>query len=360
MTHEADQSTLTIRGSAAAAIVAYATSLGVPVAEIEQRTGLTISQFLDHTAQLPGLSVAKLWDIVAERHHDGVPGIETAKWIPLTAIGPFSHTYRSAANYGAAVRLFIHYRGLVSPELECVLDVSDEHARVEFEHPLDAVDGGHGAVFTLALALRLARESFDVQPRLLAVELQGEATGPANDFAEFFGVDVNFGRHANALVYSPEVLEVPGKAPDPSMFKHLEAFIRELARDAGSPERCAPPNDEGPHARAVSIEFLPRGGRLWLLDQDGEHTVYLAGNRCDLLAALLRPPAPEKPGDWVQDEFLSRQVWPTSVRTRADMNTLIYRVRQDLNGAGVDPAIVERRSGATRLRIAVDAEVSVR
>ena len=41
------------------------------------------------------------------------------------------------------------------------------------------------------------------------------------------------------------------KKEDPSMFKHLEAFIRELARDAGSPERCAPPNDEGPHARAV-------------------------------------------------------------------------------------------------------------
>src|SRR4029079_8078794 len=40
----------------------------------------------------------------------------------------------------------------------------------------------------------------------------------------------------------------------------------------------------------VSVEMLPRGGRVVFAVGDGEHSVYLADRQLDLLIALLRPP----------------------------------------------------------------------
>jgi hypothetical protein len=115
-----------------------------------------------------------------------------------------------------------------------------------------------------------------------------------------------------------------------------------------------------PHG--VRLEFLPRGGRLHLHIGGETRTVYLPGNRCDLMAALLQPPAPFRPGDLLDDELVLGRVWPNQARSRVDLNTLIYRLRRDLVAAGVDATQLVQRAaggGATRIGLGDGAAITV-
>jgi hypothetical protein len=110
----------------------------------------------------------------------------------------------------------------------------------------------------------------------------------------------------------------------------------------------------------IALEFLPRGGRLRVHTPGGECGVYLPGQRCDLMALLLRPPEPYRRGELLDDELLLARVWPNQARTRVDLNTLIYRLRRDLVGAGIDAtALIARAPGGGGTRLGVGDDVAI-
>lgn len=113
----------------------------------------------------------------------------------------------------------------------------------------------------------------------------------------------------------------------------------------------------------VSIEILPRGGRLVLWTAEGERAVFLADKRLDLVIALLRPPAGFAPGDFIPDEVVRPIVWPRNPGvTRPEINVLISRCRRDLVEAGLAGARLLQRSpggGGTRFALAPGAVVTV-
>ena len=112
----------------------------------------------------------------------------------------------------------------------------------------------------------------------------------------------------------------------------------------------------------IELQFLPRGGRLSVHTPVGTSCVYLPGQRCDLMALLLRPPEPHRPGDFLDDDLVIARIWPNQMRTRIDLNTLIYRLRRDLVRAGIDASAFILRApggGGTRLGLAEDAAISI-
>lgn len=111
---------------------------------------------------------------------------------------------------------------------------------------------------------------------------------------------------------------------------------------------------------SVRLQFLPRGGRLFVVLGGEETAVYLPGRRCDLAACLLQPPAPYAPGDPIPDEVLTPRVWPGGTPTRSAVGVLLHRLRNDLVEAGLDgTALVERAEGGGATRFAVPAGASV-
>jgi hypothetical protein len=111
----------------------------------------------------------------------------------------------------------------------------------------------------------------------------------------------------------------------------------------------------------VRLELLPNGGLL-TVEHGVTRAVWLADRRCDLVAALLRPPSGIRAGELVPDDKLLRLVWPNDAPTRVDLNTLIYRVRQTLTRAGLDGAALIQRppsGGGARFVLAEGAEVDV-
>lgn len=111
----------------------------------------------------------------------------------------------------------------------------------------------------------------------------------------------------------------------------------------------------------VVVEMLPRGGRVVFSLPSGDHCVYLADRRLDLIAALLRPPSDYRPGDYIPDDVLRPLVWPGNPTViRSDINVHIARCRKDLVAVGLaGPRLLQRSpgGGATRLALATDCEV---
>jgi len=111
----------------------------------------------------------------------------------------------------------------------------------------------------------------------------------------------------------------------------------------------------------IMVELLPRGGRVVFSMPEGDHTVYLADRRLDLVMALLKPPSGFAPGDFIPDDVLRPLVWPRNPNViRSEINVHITRVRKDLLAAGLaGPRLLQRSpgGGGTRLALAPACEV---
>jgi hypothetical protein len=113
---------------------------------------------------------------------------------------------------------------------------------------------------------------------------------------------------------------------------------------------------------AVAIEMLPRGGRVVFTLADGDHAVYLADRRFDLLVALLRPPAGYRAGEPIPDDVVRSVVWPRKPNvSRNEINMLISRCRRDLVEAGLaGPRLLERTPGGGATRIVLGPRTEIR
>ena len=113
----------------------------------------------------------------------------------------------------------------------------------------------------------------------------------------------------------------------------------------------------------VTIEMLPRGGRIVFAIGGRDHAVYLPDRRFDLMCALLRPPAEYRAGDFIPDDTVRGMVWPRRPEvSRQEINMLISRCRRDLVEAGLaGPRLVERApgGGGTRVALATGAHVEL-
>jgi hypothetical protein len=145
---------------------------------------------------------------------------------------------------------------------------------------------------------------------------------------------------------------------DTIAFRKETFIVRQTPRDATT--AVAGINDL---PSQVSIEMLPRGGRVVLQTAEGERAVFLADKRLDLIIALLRPPSGFAPGDFIPDDVVRPIVWPRNPGvTRPEINVLISRCRRDLVEAGLAGARLLQRSpggGGTRFALAPGAVVVV-
>ncbi len=137
------------------------------------------------------------------------------------------------------------------------------------------------------------------------------------------------------------------------------ASLRVLALP-GDPSK--PTNSPGVDELVTSavLSFLPRGGRLALRVGARERKVYLAEKRAELVACLLRPPAPFAVGELIPDDVLAERLWPRRLAGRTDINTLLWRIRKDFAEAGLDRVVFfERTGGGLRVKLAADASSDV-
>lgn len=113
-------------------------------------------------------------------------------------------------------------------------------------------------------------------------------------------------------------------------------------------------------ASGVTLTIFPRGGQLAVATGARVRTVWLAEKRAELLALLLRPPTSLPHGTMIPDAVIAERLWPGAGSGRTEINTLVCRIRKDLERAGIDGVtLIERRGGALRINLAPGASATV-
>jgi len=103
----------------------------------------------------------------------------------------------------------------------------------------------------------------------------------------------------------------------------------------------------------------PAGGQITIKLGHRLRTIWLPGLRFDLLQVLLVPLGSGPAGDPITDAVVLTRVWGRlPPKDPKAVNTLVKRLRKDLDGGGIDAkALVERSHGRTRFVLAAGAEV---
>jgi hypothetical protein len=108
----------------------------------------------------------------------------------------------------------------------------------------------------------------------------------------------------------------------------------------------------------LHLTFESAGSGTVRVEHDGGDWSTRAGQRFILLFVLA-----DAAGEWVTDEVLRSRIWGKSVAKslgRNALNKLIYDTRQMFLAAGLDGWFVEKRRGATRLRLSPERITIVR
>ena len=141
--------------------------------------------------------------------------------------------------------------------------------------------------------------------------------------------------------------------------EHHGRWFRVVALPADPSKPTGQPALDAP-ASGVALTLLPRGGRLTVTTGARVRSAYLAEKRCELAALLLRPPEPYVVGEMIPDAVLVDRLWPGTSSGRLEINTLVCRLRKDLERAGIDGVVlIERRGGAVCLNLSPDDRATV-
>lgn len=145
---------------------------------------------------------------------------------------------------------------------------------------------------------------------------------------------------------------VKGEVTGSGVVRALHIAVKRASDEAGTSRRgryrvlLGPGDDQGPHVR---LEDAAEGGRV--------HTI-TRGNRSSLVYVLARQLDAAHGGargatdGWVDDEDVAVGIWGRAAaeRTLSSYYVLVHRLRKELAAAGFDPACIEKRRGAIRLR----------
>ncbi len=208
-----------------AAVMLFGAAKGVPMARLQEATGLTLADLVDPDARVPDASLGAAWRVIAASCPDEALGLEMAAGAPMSVFGPLAQVARFAQTRRAALESFCRYQKLLSGGLTMALHDQEDTAALQLEHHLDASDGGHGAEAALALAVRIGRELLQHHDAVLRIEFAHAPNSALERYTAWFERPVHFETGRNAVVFMRDRLDAPAPQPDPTMYRYIDAHL---------------------------------------------------------------------------------------------------------------------------------------
>lgn len=218
--------------------VFFALARGIPQQRLVETLGMPIEDLVSSAAQVPDRLMARVWRLMVDTFPGEPLGLEMAAAAPLEVLGIVGHAAQFAPDVRAAIQLFMRYQKVFSARLQMVLVEGPDEVRLEYFHPLDAVDYGMASEVGLGLTVRYARETIGMPDLVTRVEFAHPPLSPKADYAQHLGVPVVFDAPKNAIVYRAALLDQPLPRRSELRLRFVEAHL-EAARRAVTGEETS-------------------------------------------------------------------------------------------------------------------------
>ena len=212
-------------------------------APILQITGIRGRDLKDPDVRVPESASREAWRLAMAITKDDAIGLHMAQWLPRGALDLVEYAFRTCATLGDGLGRLARYGRLINdrlavhvlptgPEVRFILDVADAGPM----HP-------QRTEFSIALALRLARES--TASNVVPVEVLFAHAGPADttEHREFFKSPIHFSSGVYGMVFSSADGARKLQSADPALAamiqRRLDKALGTLDHPAGDDSTAA-------------------------------------------------------------------------------------------------------------------------
>ncbi|MEM7601862.1 MAG: AraC family transcriptional regulator ligand-binding domain-containing protein [Verrucomicrobiota bacterium] len=209
---------------------AFALSRGMTTSEIENVTGLSSVALSNPNARLPEESLHQLMRALGEREPNSAFPLELAEGAPYDNL---SQSLRHAATVREVLQFFSQHRQTVSDRVLVQLKEEGSIATFTLAHPLDAVDQGRMAIFSLAYLWRILQEILSKPLQLQRVESPFSAAGSPAIYERYFGCPVIFESRQNAMIFDRQTLDQPIRYANAELFAFSREYHRHVLESLG-------------------------------------------------------------------------------------------------------------------------------
>lgn len=212
---------------------------GTDAKRLLKLTRLTRAQIEDPDARIGVQHQIKFLNLAAGILRDEYLGFHLAQMPDLRELGLLYYVAESATSLGEALRQTGRYTSVVNEglTLRCT---GGETIRVAFEHiGVARHPDRHQIEFCMAILVRMCRHLTGSRLVPSRVTLIHHRDGQSQEFAAFFGVDVEFGASADEIVFARTAERLPIVSADSYLNKLLIKYGEEaLARLASNRDSC--------------------------------------------------------------------------------------------------------------------------
>src|SRR3954454_12559259 len=230
-----DMLAIEVSAGIGAFIVSAAAAAGVPRAELEKRTGFTLSWADDPDARIPLEMETALWEEAARATRDSAFGLHAAEGLRPGVFDVLDYVVRAAPTVRASWERLARYNRLVHDA--AVFAISEgAGGGVRIEHALSRpapAQSRHAAEFTMASLVVVGAQMSGAPLAPTAVELRHAPPDAAAraEHLRLFGVAPRYGRAVNALELPAAAAARPVPSADPLLsrivVRHAEALLVE-------------------------------------------------------------------------------------------------------------------------------------
>jgi AraC-like DNA-binding protein len=217
-------------------LAAYVKEHGHNGDHILQLTGIRGRDLKDPDVRVPEMASREAWRLAMAMTGDEAIGLHVAQWLPRGALDLVEYAFRTSATLGDGLDRLARYGRLINDRLAVHALRSGPGVRfligVDDARPLHP----QRAEFSIALALRLARDATGTHVIPVEVLLAHAAPADSTEHHEFFRSPIHFSSSVNGMVFSDADGERAFQAADAALGavirRRLDKALDKLDRPA--------------------------------------------------------------------------------------------------------------------------------
>jgi AraC-like DNA-binding protein len=216
--------------------MALVAAQGLDPSPIRQLPGLRHRNLEDPDLRVPETAAQEAWSLAARMTEDEALGIHMAESLPRGALDLVEYAFRSSASLAVGLARLARYSRVLSDRVVARTENSG-HDMVML-----IGDTGRGPIhparaeFSLAIALRLARDATGVDVRPLQVSFAHDAPCDQTEQTRFFRVPAHFASGSNAMVLNRADADRPLRGADPALSAIVHRRLEKALAERDRPE----------------------------------------------------------------------------------------------------------------------------
>ena len=229
-------------------LAAYLRAQGHNADPILQLSGIRGRDLKDPDVRVPETASREAWRLAMTATRDEAIGLHVAQWLPRGALDLVEYAFRTSATLGDGLDRLARYGRLINDRLAGQVLRTGPGPGVRFlmgdadAKPMPP----QRAEFTIALALRLAREATSIHLVPLEVTFAHPAPADLTEHRDFFRSPLHFSSGLSGMVFSEADGARALRAADPPLAaviqRHLDKALAGLDRLDSSAGAAEPPS----------------------------------------------------------------------------------------------------------------------